>query len=545
MASKRIVVLGGGFGGAFTAKYLRQKVASNVTIELINDTNYFVFQPLLPEVAAGIISASDAVTPLRTMLKGVNFRMAHATGVDFAAQTIQVVQGSKRTPIKVDYDHLVIAAGQKSNLSMLPGFAEHGLALQNISDAYLLRNHVIECLEHADVTNDQSLKQRLLTFVVAGGGFSGVEAIGELVEMIRRTLPSYPNIEPHEIRSILVQRGSRILPEVPERLSKYAQDKLQKRGVEIKLDTGLVSATGTSVQLADGTSVNTGTIVSTIGNGPSALALALDIELVRGKIPTDRFLHVCGYDNVWAVGDAAMIAMDDSAELFSPPTAQFATAQAQRVAANLTAALAGQPLKPFKFRSRGAFASIGHYSAVAEVFGIPVSGLVAWFMWRGFYILRLPGFATKLRVTLNWIFDYLLPRNIVQIRTEQSGATRFARFKKGDELFGPGQICDGFYTIVSGSLENKVTDPEIAEKFVRVLEPGEHWGERVLTGNWETLGTLTALEDTRVLILKRNDFTDLRTALPVLDEYFNHLCEDLYAERLRRDTSQDEKPCRP
>ena len=539
MTSKRIVIIGGGFGGAFTAKYLRQKVDSSVVIELINDTNYFVFQPLLPEVAAGIISASDAVTPLRSMLHGVGFRMAQVMGVDFAAQQIEVLQGRKRIPITVNYDHLVIATGQKTNSSILPGFAEHSLALRNISDAYRLRNQVIECLEHADVTQDPVLKQRLLTFVVAGGGFSGVEAIGELAEMIRRTLAFYPNVDATEIRPVLIQRGERILPEVPERLSEYAQDKLRKRGIDIRLNAGLVSATGTSVQLEGGSSVDTSTIVTTIGNGPGELALALGIDLVRGKIPTDRFLHVTGHDNVWAVGDAALIALDDSDDRFAPPTAQFATAEAQQVAENLSAELVDQAPKPFSYQSKGAFASIGHYSAVAEVFGMPISGLLAWFMWRGFYVLRLPGFTTKLRVTLNWIFDYVLPRNIVQIRTEQSGATQFACYKKDDVLFGPGQIPDGLYTVVSGSLENRVSDLETKENFVRVLGPGEHWGERVLMGNWQTLGSLTALEDTRVLILKRKDFADLRTALPVLDEYFHHLGENRYPNAIRQHDSPD------
>lgn len=535
MTAKRIVILGGGFGGAFTAKYLRRCVDSEVTIELINDANYFVFQPLLPEVVAGIITASDAVTPLRVMLPGVKFRMAHAYGVDFAKQQVHVVQGTRRVPIQVAYDQLVIAVGQITNLEMLPGFAEHSLTMRNLSDAYVLRNHVIQCLEHADVTEDEALKQRLLTFVVAGGGFSGIETIGELVEMIRRTLRYYPNIEPHEIRPILVQRYSRILPELPERLSEYARRKLERRGIEIKLNSGLVSATATSVQLDDGSAVEAGTIVSTIGNGPSELVRALDIELIRGKIPTNRYLNMAGHDNVWAVGDAALIALDDDAEQFAPPTAQFATAQAQRAAKNLAATLANQPLVPFTFRPKGALASIGHYSAVAEVFGVRVSGLLAWFMWRGFYILRLPGFATKVRVTLNWLFDYMLPRNIVQNRNDRLPATRFVRLKKGDVLFNAGQILDGFYTVVEGALESRIPDAVLGEDFIRVLRPGDHWGERALTEDWQTQGSLTAVEDSRVLILKRDDFTNLRTSLPVLDEYFKHIPEKLYAHPLRRD----------
>ena len=176
---------------------------------------------------------------------------------------------------------------------------------------------------------------------------------------------------------------------------------------------------------------------------------------------------------------------------------------------------------------------------MAEVFGIRVSGLLAWFMWRGFYILRLPGFATKVRVTLNWLFDYVLPRNIVQIRNERLGATQFAHFKKGDVLFGAGQIPDGFYTVVTGALESRIPDAVLGEDFVRVLGPGDHWGERALAENGQTKGSLTALEDTRVLMLKRNDFTNLRTALPVLDEYLNKISDKSYAHPLRRETKGD------
>lgn len=539
MTAKRVVIIGGGFGGAFTAKYLRRQIGPKASIELINDTNYFVFQPLLPEVAAGIIAAPDAVTPMRGMLPGVKFRMARAYGVDFAKQQVQVVQGSGRVPIKIAYDHLVIAVGQRANLDMLPGFSEHSLTMRNLADAHALRNHIIRCLEHADITENQVLKQRLLTFVVAGGGFSGVETIGEVTEMIRQMLSHYPNIQLQEVRPILVQRDQRILPELPEGLSEYAQRKLRKRGIEIKLNTGLTSATGTSVQLDDGSNIDTETLVATIGNGPCELVQALDIELIRGKIPTDRFLHVAGHQNVWAVGDSALIALDDEAKQFAPPTAQFATAQAYRVATNLAAALAKKPLASFAFRPRGALASIGHYSAVAEVFGIRVSGLLAWFMWRGFYILRLPGITTKIRVTLNWLFDYVLPRNIVQIGNQRPMATQFAHFKKGDVLFSAGQIPDGFYMIVSGALESRIPDEMLGDDFVRILGPGDHWGERAITENRETKGSLVALEDSKILILKRKDFVNLRKSLPVLKEYFDNISEKVYAHPLRRNTPDD------
>ena len=541
----RIVIVGGGFAGAFTARNLRRRLGDEATVELINDTNYFVFQPLLPEVAAGIIAAPDAVTPLRIMLPGVRVRMGRAYKVDFDRQVVLLVQGTKRVPIEVEYDHLVLAVGQRSNLDLLPGFQEHSLGMKNLGDAHRLRNHVIQCLEHADVTGDQALKKRLLTFVVAGGGFSGVETMGELFEMIQRTLPLYPNIATDELRAILIQRGERLLPELPDELGDYSHQLLTKRGVDVRTRTGILGASAQAVELDDGTSIETLTLVSTIASGPTELVTQLGVELERGKLPTDEFLHLRGRAQVWAIGDSAGVVIDPATKMLAPPTAQFATAQAEQLAANIVATIKDKPLKPFAFVPKGALASLGHYSAVAQLYGLRLSGLLAWFLWRGFYIMRLPGFATKVRVTLNWFFDYFLPRNTVQIQTHATRATRYVRVKKGERLFAPGQLPDGFYAVVEGLLESRVQEPTSGESadelsasandFVRLLGPGDHWGERAVSGDLETKGSLVAKEDSLVMIINNTDFKQLRRSLPMLDRYFDQIPEAAYPQALRRD----------
>lgn len=534
--NKRVVIVGAGFGGAFTAKYLRRRAPRELEIELINNTNYFVFQPLLPEVASGTISAPDAVTPLRLLLPGVKVRMAEVRGVDFEAKQIHLVQGSKRKLLQLGYDHLVLACGQKTDLSRLPGFAEHSLTMKDLADAHGLRNHVIQCLEHADVTEDAALKRRLLTFVVAGGGFSGVETMGEVAEMVTRTLKYYPNIKLEELRGILIQRGERILPELPGKLGEYAHRKLSRRGIEIRLKTSIKSATGTTVELDDGTRIETRTLVTTVGNGPSDLVKSLPLELHRGRIQTDSTLRVQGRDDVWAVGDAALIPLPDkptAPPAFAPPTAQFAVREAMCLAENLARTLGGQPLTEFRYKPRGSLASIGNYKAVAEVLGVRVSGVFAWFLWRGFYISMIPSFVTRLRIGLNWLFDYFLPRSIVQIKQNSHGACRFARFAKGDTIFRPGEMIDGFYTVVSGALQSSVPDPNTGEDFVRVLGPGDHWGERTISGEMETMGTLTAIKDTRVLVLQREDFNHLRQSFRSLNDYFAGIHESMYPEPLR------------
>ena len=446
MKQTSIVVIGGGFGGAFTAKYLRRYAPRDWDIELINSTNYFVFQPLLPEVASGTISAPDAVTPLRHMLPGVKVRMADVVGVNRDSREVKFLQGSKRVPLRIKYDHLVIAIGQQTNLARTPGIAEHSLSMRDLADAHTLRNHVIQCLEHADVTEDAELKRRLLTFVVAGGGFSGVETTGELLEMIHRTLKSYPNVQPDDIRAVLVQRGQRILPELIPRLGEYAQRKLSGRGVEILLGKSITSATSTAVYLDDGSCIETQTLVTTVGNGPRPVAESLGIELQRGKVPVDEFLRVPESTRVWCLGDAALIPLNklegDERE-YAPPTAQFAVREALCVAMNIIAAQQQTPLTTFAYRPRGTLASIGNYKAVAEVFGLRLSGLFAWMLWRGFYIGMLPGFSTRLRVALNWLFDYFLPRSIVQIANTSPSATRYRLYAQGDIVFRPARSHTG------------------------------------------------------------------------------------------------------
>jgi NADH dehydrogenase len=218
---------------------------------------------------------------------------------------------------------------------------------------------------------------------------------------------------------------------------------------------------------------------------------------------------------------------------FAPPTAQIAVQEARCLARNIVAARKHKSLAMFCFRPKGSLASIGNYRAVAEVFGFRLSGLFAWLLWRGLYIGMLPGFSTRLRVALNWLFDYFLPRSIVQIANSERPATYYRRYAAGDVLFRPGQLVDGFYTIVSGYLESRIPGRVAGEDFVRLLGPGDHWGERSLTGNFETRGILTAVEETRVLILKQSDFRNLRTAFPAMDEYFQRIGEKIYAPSLR------------
>ncbi|RYV03441.1 nucleotide-disulfide oxidoreductase [Shewanella sp. OPT22] len=523
----KVVIIGGGFAGVFAAKYLSEIAGDEVDIELISERNYFVFQPLLPEVASGVINSQDAVTPLRLLLPKVKVRLAEVRGVDTEAKTVQLVQGRQRILHDLPYDQVVIASGQITDLSMFKGFQQHSLTMKDLSDAYVLRNKVISNFELADVTDNQELKERLLTFVVAGGGFSGVETMGELQEMIHRTLQYYPRICKEDIRLVLVQFGDRILMELPEKLSAYAHKILEKRGVEIKLGTGVNSATSTSVTTNHGEVISTNTVITTIGNGPSPFVKSLGLKLNRGKIPTTRELQVEGVDHAWSLGDIAAIPLDGGN--IAPPTAQATVREANVLAENLYASLQGKALKPFKYSSKGALASLGGYSAVGSMMGMNLYGLFAWFMWRGFYIAMLPGFATRVRVALNWMFDYFMPRTIVHMEQEKPHACRYMHFAEGDVVFNPNEWVDGFYVVVDGELCLDVEEKEDTPAFSRTFDVNDHWGERTIQNECMTTGTLTAVKDTIVMVIPKDDFLRMREAMPSWDEYFNNLDASKYS----------------
>ncbi|TCO70803.1 FAD-dependent oxidoreductase [Rhodovulum euryhalinum] len=529
----RIVVLGGGFGGMYAARALKTRLGKAAEIELINADNYFVFQPLLPEVGAGSITPGHAVSPLRFLLKGVFVRKAVVDSVDFDRRIVTVFQGIQRRPTEVPYDHLVIALGQGVDLSRMPGLEEHALKMKGLEDARRLREHVIEQLEHAQVSQVPETKRGALTFTVIGGGFSGVETVGEMKELIDRSLKFYPKIDPAEVRVMLVEFAPRILNEMPERLARYAADHLTRHGVELKLNTGVASATGTQLVTTTGEVIDTRTIVATIGNAPLPVVARMGLPSQHGRIAVDRMLRVKGHDNVWALGDCALIPLKESAEArgdFAPPTAQFAVREAKRIARNIAAAVRGKPVQPFAYRSRGALASLGAHRGVAEVFGVQLTGFPAWVLWRSYYLALLPGMGTRIKVMVNWTMDMLGARSVVQIRALPRAPMRYVHFRAGDLVYEAGHRSDGFYSVISGAVEMERTDPETGQHHVRRIGPGGHFGERLILGATRRKTTVRAVEDTRMLVLNREEFLMLAEGFPALREYFRPYMEARGAE---------------
>ena len=528
---KKVIVIGGGFGGVFAAKTLEKMGRGTVEVELINNNNYFVFQPLLPEVASSSLSSSDAVVPLRQLLTRVQVRQARVMGIDFERKIVIVMQGARMTPVELPYDELVIALGTGVDLDRIPGMSDHALTMKDLTDAHLLRTHAIGCLETADVTSDTMVKDQLLSFVVVGAGFSGVETAAELNDLIGRALRYYHNIKPEEIRMYLIEFAPRILPTFPVELADYATKNLRANGVDVLTGVGTKSAASTGVELSNGRIINSSTVVATIGNGPHPLVEALGLDLHWGRIKTNRFMQVPGQEHVWALGDAALIPLnddpkDDPAD-YATQTAQFAVREGYQLAANIVAKLKGQPLKPFAYKSKGSLASLGMSKAVADVYGVKMSGIFAWLLWRGFYLSFLPGVFPKIRVGLNWMINAVMPPNIVQLRMRPP-ATRYIHFWKGDKVFEPGMLIDGFYTVIKGRFRLTIDNPDTEEHFEKEFGPGEHFGERILLKSHLRTGLVEALEDGLLLFTAQQDFRRFARAFPPLREYFKGYIDETF-----------------
>jgi NADH dehydrogenase len=394
----------------------------------------------------------------------------------------------------------VLAFGQAVDLGRFPGLAEHGLTVKEAADSYALRNHVIDCLERAGTTGDQERRRRMLTFVVVGGGFSGVEVIGELTDLVHRALRYYPHIGRSETRFFLVEYQKAILPEMPH-MAEYAARTLQGRGVRLILGHGVKSAAATSLELDDGTVIPTSTIVATIGNGPTRLARSLGVALEKGRLKVEPDLSLPGRDGVWAAGDAALVPLAGGG--FAPPTAQAAVRQAALLAANIGARLEGRPTRGFAFRSRGSLASLGGRRAVARIGRVRLSGMLAWVLWRLVYTAMLPAWSSRIRVALDQLLDLFLPRSIVRTRTVEAETGHFVRHRQGDVVMAPGRLGDGVHLVIEGAYEEDG----------RTYLPGDSFGAEEIAAGRPHQRLVRAARDSRCYVLGREEYARIVDAM--------------------------------
>ena len=522
---QRIVILGGGFAGVYTALYLEKALGrcDDFEIVLINKENYFVFQPMLAEVVSGAIGITDTVSPIRRLLPRTDIHVREIESVDLKNRTVTTTPGFRPHPHVINFDHLVLALGNVTDFRGLPGLPEHAIPFKNLGDALFIRNHVIHALEEAAIEHhDPELRRQLLTFVVAGGGFSGVEVVAELNDFVRGVARNYRHLDPAEIRVVLLHSRERILPEVTEKLGLFAQKILQKRGVEILLNTRLGAATDDEAILDNGMRIPTKTLISTVPSSPHPIIESLDLPRDKsGRLTANSFLEVEGAENIWALGDCALVPIAGGLGV-SPPTAQHAIRQARTAAHNIVAAIRGGERQSFKFKDLGKMGALGHHSAVAEIMGIPISGFLAWFLWRTIYLMKLPGWGRRLKVASSWTLDLLLPAELVQLKLNNSMGIIKEHYEPGQEVFHQGDLGDRIYIIVNGRAE-VVREQDGREVMLAQLGSGEYFGEMALINQTTRNATIRCISPMDVISLPKREFNVLTTHLPEMKKSFENV----------------------
>lgn len=412
----RIVILGGGYAGVAAGEALESEFARDPTVGiwLVSNINYLLHTPMLSEVAASAVHAQHISPPLRSAFQRVQVVQGAVERVDLPERLLSVAGDIKSPAWSLPFDHLIVAAGAVPNFFGNQSIEANCLQFKTLADAERIRNQMISLFERADLELDAEKRRAMLTFVVAGGGFAGVELLGGLNDFGRGIAAFYPNIDPDEIRFVLVHSGETILPELSVELGKYARQKLEERGVEFLLQTRVTGAEPGKVLLGDNF-LATQTFIWTAGNRPSPVVEKLGLPLTkRGQLEVDAHLAVVNAPGVWAVGDCAQIPDANSRTGFSPPTAQHALRQGKLVGHNVAASIRQRPFKAWNFKTLGSLSALGHQLAVAEVFGYRFSGLLAWLMWRTIYLSKLPTLEKRVRVGLDWLIDIFFPPDIVQ-----------------------------------------------------------------------------------------------------------------------------------
>lgn len=406
MTPKKLVILGGGFAGARLAEELDGRLPPEWQVTLVSRENFITYNPLLPEVVGASLLPGHVIAPLRQLSRRTRVAMVQVTNIDLAERTLDYLGEG---PAVIHYDELVLACGQSADLSLVKGMARYALPLKTLGDALFMRNRAIVRLEQAELQPDPEHRRWLSSFVVVGGGFSGVEVAGGLADFLRASRRYYASVD--DIRVHLVHSGDRLLPELSPALGEFAARKMRARGIDVRLNARAARVDDRGLTLTDGEFLQAGTVICTIGTAPNPLIAALPLPKQRGRLEVAPDMSVPGAAGVWALGDCAAVPNARDGKT-SPPTAQFAERQARQLAANLVRKARGQATRPFRYRPMGQLAAIGHNKAVAELFGVKLAGFVAWLLWRGVYLLKIPTLGRKVRLFLEWNWAMFFPPDI-------------------------------------------------------------------------------------------------------------------------------------
>jgi NADH dehydrogenase len=514
--SDRIVIIGGGFAGIELARRLERQLPATQEIVVISAENHMVFTPMLPEVAARTLNPLHVVVTGREMTRRTRWMKARVTRVHTETSEL-TYEDDRGEEHRISYGQLVVACGAVVNLDAIPGMAAHAYPLKSIGDAFTLGNALIGLCEDASIAAPEQ-RQDILSVVVVGAGFSGVEIAGNIADLVERVHRFYPQLRGLRPRISLLQRGKRVLPELAyQSLSDFAYRKLRERGVDVLLGTSAREVTHDRVVLGNGESIPAGLVICTIGTSANPLLETLGVPLVEKRLPTEPDMRVKGLANVWAIGDSAFIPNAATGEC-SPPTAQFALRQAKQLASNLAAHLRGKPTRPFSFKPLGLMAAIGHRNAVAEIFGMQLSGFLAWFLWRGVYLAKMPSLSRKFQIAVDWAWELLFPPNSVELSPQSERKTDLAHFAAGDWIYRKGDPAQHLFLMHKGNAAIYFNEDEGP---IGTLEPGDHFGENALLnshGSARRSVSVRAITAVDVIRLRREDFIRLADSMHVLKE---------------------------
>ncbi|BFU92729.1 MAG: nucleotide-disulfide oxidoreductase [Nitrospira sp.] len=512
MGMTRIIIVGGGFAGVKCARTLRKKLSANTCeIVLFSPENNMVFYPLLAEVASAAINPGAVTAPLRQMLHGVRCRTEEVRHIDLTTSEVEYERYDGRSG-RMAFDHAVLSCGTVVNLTMVPGMAGHAFPLKSVGDAMALRFHVMEQLEKAEVCDDPERRRWYLSFVVIGGGFTGVEAAGEINDLIKTSTRFFSNFTAGDVTVTLVHSRDQILPEVSPTLREFARTKMEQAGIKMILNARATMATAEGVELHDGRMLRGTTLVCTIGTTAPLLVQRLDVPKERGRLLTDPDMRVRGVSNLWTVGDCAHIVNAYDGQV-SPTTGQFAERQGRQAAENIVRVLRGQSTEPFSYRPLGQLCGIGKRNAVAEIAGVRLSGFPAWWLWRTVYLLKSPSWSRRVKVAFDWTWELFFPRDLAHPRVNQTERIARAHYRPGDFIFVEGEPAMSFYVIQQGEVEVLRRDSTGQQHLVARFGPGEFFGEIALLDGTVRIGSVRASTVVEVLVMGKEVFSKISGAL--------------------------------
>ena len=497
-----VVCLGGGYVATKLAKALRRSIKrGEVRLTVVDRNNFLTYHGLVAEMLVGKLQPGQIINPARHLFLPGDFHNAEIESIDLERQEVLTSRRLDGRQYTLKYDHLVVGVGSVDNLSRYPGIAEHAFKLKVYNDVMRVRNHIRNMLEMAEIETDPVERKRLLTFVIAGGNYAGVEVATELAEFLPEMYKKvYPRIDPEDVTISLIHSGDRLLPEMDKdfpKLADYGNNFIAKLGLDMHLNTRVSSATATEVLLSDGTRIQTRTLISCVGVAQNPLLDLLPFERdARGRLATNKFVQVKGTDNIWAGGDCAAVPNRLGGDC--PPLAIWAQTHGNKIGQNIARLIQGKAMKPYRFTGLGDAVSFGHRRAAGHLKGIQVTGFPAWLTWRFFCLLYLPSWERRIRALQDWAVWPFIGRDIVSVQGEEGLDLGEAMYEPGQVIVQQGDVGETLYIIRSGTVEITKRDGD-KDEVIGTLGEGSHFGEVAVFEGAKRTATVTA--KTRVMVL--------------------------------------------